>query len=219
MLSWEDFSEFITHFTKPTATHSEHDILLSICGNGTLLAANPYGIARNSAPNVDSQKVVCFCEVPLHCLGRIASRRSRNGIGFRKTFARTRGAGPIWYVEKDSPQHFGIQNLMAAVSAPHLATQPIWSLTPFIDVPGEYPTGTYRFEWEREWRCVGNFTFTPDDVAFLVIPSELHIAARDFFRNARNENLGPLFGCPYIDSAWDAATVARALSEVWPHNH
>lgn len=219
-MAWEDFSEFVTHFTKPTSTHSEHDTLLSICGNGRLVAANPFGIARNTAPDINSQKVVCFSEVPLHCLGRIAIRRSRNGIGFRKEFARSRGAAPIWYVEKDSPQHYGIQNLMAeAPYSPTPASQPIWNLTPLNDVPGEYPTGTYRFEWEREWRCIGDFSFTAADVAFLVIPQALHVPACEFFRNARDENIGPFYGCPYIDSAWDAATVARALTEVWPHNH
>jgi hypothetical protein len=29
-----------------------------------------------------------------------------------------------------------------------------------------YPNGSYYFEWEREWRKVGDFTFTTDEVAF-----------------------------------------------------
>lgn len=99
---------------------------------------------------------------------------------------------PIWYVEKDSPQHSAVtQLIMSARSKPIPNAQPIWKLTPFIDVPGDYPTGTYRFEWEREWRCVGDFVFDANDVAFLVIPQELHAPACEFFRNARNEKTGP----------------------------
>jgi len=177
-MAWDDFSEFVTHFTKPTPARSEYDNQLGICGSCRLEAQNPFGIARHSAPDTDAQKTVCFSEVPLHQLDRIANRRSRYGIGFTKQFAKSLGTQPIWYVEKDGAQHDAINDLMAkAHRASSPANEPIWQLTPFIDVPGDYPTGTYRFEWEREWRCVGDFKFAEDDVAFLVIPEELHVPA------------------------------------------
>ena len=219
-MAWDDFSDFLTHFTKPTPPRSEYGNQLSICGDRRLDARNPFGIARSSAPDRTSQLTVCFSEVPLHCLSRIAERRSRFGIGFTKDFAKSKGALPVWHVEKDSAQHASIDQLIsAALGTSNPADQPIWRLTPLIDVPGSYPTGTYRFEWEREWRCVGDFTFDESDVAFLVIPEELHVAACEFFREARDEHLGPFYGCPYIDSSWNSEQVQRALSECWPHQH
>ena len=219
-MSWEDFSEFMTHFTKPTPPRSEYDNELSICGDCRLSAANAFGIARSSAPDFDSQKAVCFSEVPLHCLDRLAKRRSRYGIGFTKKFAKAKGAQPVWYVEKDSEQHKSIDQMMAtARTAATPNADPIWKLTPFIDVPGTYPTGTYRFEWEREWRCVGDFRFDETDAAFLIIPEELHVAACEFFRDARDKHIGPFYGCPYIDSSWGLDKVTKALASRWPHEH
>lgn len=75
-------------------------------------------------------------------------------------------------------------------------TAPIWSVTPFVDETG----GSYNFEWEREWRHVGDLHFTPDDVAFLIIPEESHFYARDFFQSAEQDQLGPNYPCPFIDA-------------------
>jgi hypothetical protein len=40
----------------------------------------------------------------------------------------------------------------------------------------------YRFEWEREWRHVRDLNFTVQDVAFLIIPENLHQNARIFLK-------------------------------------
>ncbi len=212
-MAWSDFSDFVVHFTRPTPPASEYDNQLSILGSLRLEARSAFGIARNDAPLEQPQKTVCFSEVPLHCLGRVAARRSKYGIGFTKSFARSRGALPVWYVEKDSLQHRAIEKLIIrARSSEAPENEPIWGLTPFIDAPGTYPTGTYRFQWEREWRCIGDFPFHESDVAFLIIPQDLHGAARKFFDDARKENTGPAFDCPYIDSSWDQAMIEGAFA-------
>ena len=46
------------------------------------------------------------------------------------------------------------------------------------------------FEWEREWRCGGQFSFESEDTAFLLIPEEPHAAARWFFEDCLYEHLG-----------------------------
>ena len=206
---WSDFSEFVVHFTRPTPPTSEYENQLSILSNLCLEARNAFGIARSNAPATRPQKTVCFSEVPLHCLDRIAKRRSKYGLGFTKMFARSRGASPVWYVEKDSPQHAAIETMKGRALTTD--SDPIWMLTPFIDVPGVYPTGTYRFEWEREWRCLGDFPFTETDVAFLLIPEDLHDGARGFFQDAREQQLGPSFDCPFIDSSWDEVKIKKAF--------
>ena len=81
-----------------------------------------------------------------------------------------------------------------------------------IDAPGNYGGRDYQFEWEREWRHIGPFPFEPEDVAFLLIPEELHSAARGFFGNAYYENLGPAYFCPYVDPSWDRERIIEALN-------
>ena len=73
------------------------------------------------------------------------------------------------------------------------------NLAPFIDIPGNYGSSFYRFEWEREWRVVGDIYFTPSDVAFLIIPGEKHALARTFFNDAEIEHLGTNYTCAFYD--------------------
>ena len=81
-----------------------------------------------------------------------------------------------------------------------------------MDAPGDYSTGNYFFEWEREWRKLGDFKFTEVDVEFLVAPSALHEAARAFFDNAKADNLGPCYDCPFIDPYWKIEKIKPLLT-------
>ena len=212
--SWADISDFVVHFTKATIKGSDYDNIISICSSQVLLAQSPFGIAKNRAPEAHTQHAVCFTEIPLHLLGRIADRRkTRYGIGFSKKYVRERGALPVWYIEKDSPTHLAVEQLIKhAKDSDDAPADPIWRLTPLVDVPGEYGASVYRFEWEREWRHVGNMSFNEDAVAFLLIPENLHAAARAFFSDARRENLGPAYLCPYIDPYWGKRRIERVLA-------
>ena len=82
----------------------------------------------------------------------------------------------------------------------------IWKITPFIDAPGKYgkEERSYFFDWEREWRHVGPFSFRPEDVAFLLIPQEFHELARSFFEDCLYEHTGPSYLCPYVDPTCDS---------------
>ena len=208
---WRDYSDYLVHFTKPSLESSEYSNMMSICGSGRLRAANPFGIGRHAPASVP-QRAVCFSEIPLHELSRLADRRSSYGIGFSKEFVSSRGGCPVWYVAKDSVNADVLQTMMSeALQNRTSASQRIWELTTFIDFPGDYPTGTYRFEWEREWRVRGSLSFRESNVAFLVIPEILHHTARTFFRNAIDENIGPGYLCPYIDPRWDWDRVIAAF--------
>jgi len=55
-------------------------------------------------------------------------------------------------------------------------------------------------------------------VAFLIIPEELHVKAQMFYHEVREENSGPFYGCPYIDSSWDLDKVNGAIEHGWPGN-
>jgi hypothetical protein len=115
------------------------------------------------------------------------------------------GANPILYAYQDQEPATSIRALMDR--AMHDADDPIWKITPFVDMPGDYGGSRYRFEWEREWRKVGNLHFDPSDVAFLIIPEECHDLARDFFIAAERDEEGPNYPCPFIDAYWDAEQI------------
>jgi hypothetical protein len=185
---WHDMSNYLVHFTKPSKGLTDYDNMLSILGSRILAARN--------------------------LLDRLSNRRGKYGIGFSKQFILTRGGGPIWYVENGSPAEVAIRAvILQAFVTPDPVKNPIWAMTPFVDSTGDHPGGKYRFEWEREWRHVGNLNFSENDVSFLIIPEELHLAARGFFENALQENIGPAYFCPYIDVGWDIERIRITLEQ------
>jgi hypothetical protein len=171
---------------------------------------------REKAPDPKSQRVACFSEIPLYRLRRLAEARSEYGIVFRKDFVIHRGANPIMYAYKDHDMTAALKQI--AKSAKKDADHPIWRITPFVDAPGKYGNKTYFFEWEREWRKTGHFKFSEDDVAFLIIPEKLHKAARGFFDNAKVENLGPSYECPFIDPFWNRKKIKPLLPKYAEEN-
>jgi hypothetical protein len=168
--TWTDMSDFVVHFTKGSGEEDAYRNIIGIYWDHVLKTKKAFGIGRRLCPIQQSQFAVCFSQIPPGEWPRLADRReTRYGIGFRKDFVKSRGGGPIWYVWKESPQWFALKEMMAQHTSNGDAS--IWKLTPLIDAPGEYGS-------EREWRHVGEFPFSPDDVAFLLIPEHLHVAAR-----------------------------------------
>jgi hypothetical protein len=105
---------------------------------------SPFGIAYKEAPAPETQKVVCFSEVPLHRLGRIADKRGKYGIAFRKDFVIHRHGNPILYAYKDGQLNKSIRAMMKESKDDPDAK--VWDVTPFVDAPGAYGKSTYFFE-------------------------------------------------------------------------
>lgn len=214
---WSDMSEHVVHVVRGSSATEAYANVISILANGILLARNPFGAARGAAPDVASQNCVCFSEVPVDLLSRIIERRlprdrsAWHGIAFSKPFLTARGGGPVMYAYDGTPQAEAVRKLvLRAQGSRDAPSDPIWQLTPFVDLPGRH--GSYYFEWEREWRHVGNLSFRPEDVSFLLMPEEYHVAARDFFDEAARNETGPAYRCPFLDATWDRARCVAALA-------
>jgi hypothetical protein len=206
---WTDMSDHVVHFTKPAPDQTAYGAMMSILFHRKLEARSAFGFVRDKAPDPETQKTVCFSETPLHLLGRVADHRSEFGIVFRKDYVLQNGGNPILYAYKDQPVTQAIHHLVSAAAGN--PANPIWKVTPFIDRPGAYGSATYFFEWEREWRIVGDLSFDTKDVAFLIIPEGSHEAARIFFEGARDDHTGPCYDCPYIDGHWSLEKTTPVL--------
>lgn len=128
---------------------------------------------------------------------------------FRKEFIVQSNGGPIMYAYQDTAHAVALRKLVdAAVGKPD---DPVWRVSPFIDQPGQYGNSSYFFEWEREWRHVGDLNFKETDPVFLIIPEQFHEAARGFFDDAERKHLGPNYKCPFIDPYWNLNTITDLL--------
>lgn len=210
--NWNDMSNFVVHFTKGTEGKDDYHSMMGIYSQQVLLAKKRFGIGKDKAPQECTQQAVCFSEIPPGHWHRLVERReTKYGLAFTKEFILSRGGSPVWYAWKGTPPQQTLQNMMAQACGNPSA--PIWDLTPFIDAPGTYGKSDYLFDWEREWRHLGSLSFGPEDVAFLLIPEELHSAAYGFFENAQAENLGPAYFCPYVDPLWSRDLILETLNK------
>lgn len=211
--TWRDMSEYVVHFTRDTPEQSAYDTMMSILDQRRLVPGGRFGAARRREGLTAPQEAVCFSEIPLDRLDRIVGRRgSKYGIGFAQDVLVAAGGGRIWYIDKGGQLAAAVREVIDTASGPPLDTShPVWRLTPFIDFPGDYGDTRYRFEWEREWRVPGELHFTPDQVAFLFIPAELHETAQRFFQNARVDNFGPAYDCAFVDPLWTDESIRAAL--------
>jgi hypothetical protein len=190
--TWEDMSDYVVHFARPKGLRSDYDNMLNICWSQMLKPGGPFGIARGRAPEPQSQYAVCMSEIPLHQLRRLAKRRGGYGIGFTKQFVVARGGGPVWYAEKGGTIASAISTLIRrAQHSVHSAIEPIWTLTAFIDVPGDYAGGPYRFEWEREWRHVESFNSTRPMSRSWFSPKDCTKTLDTFFGTTNSQALDP----------------------------
>jgi Putative abortive phage resistance protein AbiGi, antitoxin len=204
--NWDDMSPFVVHFTKKSLNKTSYDNSLSILHQRRIEARGRFGIGKN---HTESPSSVCFSEVPLHQLKRLADKRGPYGIVFRKEYIVERNGGPIMYAYQDTTHATVLRSLVEnAIGKPN---DLIWKVAPFVDAPGAYGKSSYFFEWEREWRHIGDLHFQPADPAFLIIPEESHEAARHFFDDAERENLGPNYKCPFIDPYWSLQKVKSIL--------
>ncbi len=218
-----DLSTFVVHFTRDGQYGRARDNLISILANRKIEARTAYGMARHlagMAGTIDSpQQVVCFSETPLEhawmmCAdidGRSVSMSSY-GVAFTKTFARRRGANPVWYIDQ-TPGHDWltqpIDKLIAKIENGSATAEElgILDIAPFMEQMG----GVKEFWWEREWRHVGDMSFGVDDVVVIFAPESQH----DYMRRV-------LHGTPrwrsqnprIVDPGWGLERMIGALSEI-----
>jgi hypothetical protein len=210
---WLDTSDYLVYFAKGTDVDG-YNTIMSILGQRVLRRGpTPFGFARRIPGVAESQRAICFSEIPLGFTTRLVERRGTcYGISFHKRFILARGGCPLWYVEHGTPQHAVLEEMRTRAEMSPSTDNPFWKLTPFIDEPSG-PDAPYRydFRWEREWRMAADLAFSTSDVAFLFIPERLHADARSFFARSEVEDIGPSYLCPYIDPTWDVGRIVQSI--------
>ena len=181
-----DMSKYLVHFSN------SYDSMMGILSSGSINPSGPFG-KLNMLPQY-REETVCLSEKPFDSLSKLSSRRgSRLGLAFTKEFIISKGGNRVWYVEQNSSQHTSLERMASSNNCS------LSDLAPFIEIVSNNQNERRDFDWEREWRVIGQIPFSPEDVKYLFIPSDLHEQARIFFDDAERENIGPNYQCPFID--------------------
>ena len=172
--TWRDMSEYLVHLTESLAS------LASIFSSGVVEARHAYGAVCKHEILKNGQRVVCLSEIPLDHLSRLADKHGTYGVAFLKTTLRAQGATPVWYLERGNPvqQHLFEMVREAAYRHQPDLQDPLWQITPFIDYPGVYGDHEFKWQWEREWRVLGNLRFEPQALPFVFAPQSDHSEVR-----------------------------------------
>ncbi len=242
-----DLSTFLVHFTRSCNSRSAGDNLVSILQDQCIEARSVYGMAGRLVerfPELASgQRTVCFTETPLeHAWMMCSNIEGRSvqfngyGIAVTKTFARRRGVNPVWYLDItprggrdwltvpiDQLLDRAVEDAsLPPATAPDmeaLASAPILRLTPFLEQMGN-PTGTRRkeFWWEREWRHVGDLSFSTDDIVVVFAPEDEHDDVQERLRRRpRGATAPPAIASnmpAFVDARWGLERMIGALAEV-----
>lgn len=134
-------------------------------------------VFNNGGADPAWSQCVCFSETPLGELQSFyqAVHNKRNqykkyGLAFWQDSARTAGANPIFYVDSNRTADF-----LPALNST-IQSQAFIPLMHLIDTfgPSVIPRANTRsdFRWEREWRLLGDYAFTWQDVAFGICPQD-----------------------------------------------
>jgi hypothetical protein len=171
-----DLSTFVVHLTRDSNGTSAADKLTKIIQDRRLVAGSPMGWVSNEDvpddPEKQSQRVVCFSEVPLeHVYSLVADIAGRKvalkpyGLALTKIKARRLGVNPIWYVDCTPGRDWEVALALDALrdeakkggAFHHSASAKI---LPFIDRMGSGWSGggQREFWWEREWRHAGDLS-------------------------------------------------------------
>ncbi len=127
---WLDMSPFVVHFAKASEGRTAYENCIGILADRRIEARGNFGTGKDYKA---SPRSVCFSEIPLHYLGRLAKKRGPYGIGFRKEFLVERDGGPIMYAYKDTPHAMAMLKLVS--QAKDDPKNPIWKIAPFVDQP------------------------------------------------------------------------------------
>lgn len=209
-----DLSTFLVHLTKTIEERSALTNLESILDEGRLRAVRGmgWGIREMLITGYDSQKVVCFSEAPLQEINGLLDIEGRQvnlepyGIAFTKMTARKKGANPVWYVDTRADHEGQIaEALDALLKRANAGKAPftdfaVSRIFPFIEEMGVSKAGNRKeFWWEREWRHVGDFEFTPEEVVLVLAPEKDHPALARFGRNL-------------VDPSWSLERMVASLA-------
>lgn len=155
-----DLSSYLVHLTWTG------EALASILTQGRLEARGSFGLAGQNSEHAETHKAVCFTETPANELHRFGGRRF--GLVFKRDFIIQHGGQRVWYIDHGTPLWDAFRhelNRLRAITEDHR----FFEMTPFIDM---VRPGTYAFDWEREWRVVGDLRFDWSDVEYIVTPEQ-----------------------------------------------
>ncbi len=169
-----DYSPFLVHLTRTAEDGTPaKEILAKILRERELRAFNPLCLFNSELGFfVNDFTVVCFTETPIDQVGLlvmpVSGRQSQPepyGLVFDKEFIRSKGGNPVFYAGDEL--FSTLWDIYRTAESNSFDKQENRFLA-LVDKCN----GVRDFHWEREWRIVGNLSFTLNDVYLGLCPEQ-----------------------------------------------
>lgn len=191
------------------------DILKKILSCRTLLAT----CTEKIAGYVETPKFCCTCDIPLKDLAEHATFYGKAAIGFHAEAIHAGRFNPVLYIsysnllrllpEVAAPVDYAIDSDMAfgrdepaEVLFAHLfgpAFASLGELKAYIKIAEFSVRDEVTFYREREWRHIGDFSFMPEDVATILVPSEFVTEVQEHLPDNRYPSTIPVISWDFVE--------------------
>lgn len=225
-----DISSFVVHLTRQGEEDAEtpEANIKSILENRAITARTHHGFDKAALENADI-RTVCFTETPFEYLPLLSKEIDKRqiqfsewGLAFSKYIARLRGANPILYAHSFPNMGGGpyqpadaLRSMATVLNKGEVGVLKKEDFPPWFHIALEtllafsesmQRSGTPReWWWEREWRRVGDFTFSFDQVAFGLCPPEFVLPMEAWAMETLDHPIR------FISSRW---TIEEAISHL-----
>lgn len=225
-----DLSTFVVHFTRQTSRPA-HLNLRSMLRDRVIRAVTAMGSAASrlerGTAEWRSQRVVSFTESPLEQLHsffvEFAEERRHKfrpyGLAFTKVQARQLGVLPVWYTDVTRGTDWRVKHVWELIeeqkTAGTLVGSHIAAIAPFVETMGD--GHRKEFWWEREWRHLGSFRFSYDQLALGLCPEERIDEFEAYMRllAARRDD-ATAEEVRFVDPRWGLEQIIGTLAGVEP---
>jgi hypothetical protein len=223
-----DLSTFVVHFTRRT-NQPAHVNLRSMLRDRVIRAATAMGSAASRLDHGTaewrSQRVVSFTESPLEQLHSFfiefeEERRHKfrpYGLAFTKVQARHLGILPVWYSDVTRATDWRVNHVWRLIEeqtdAGTFVGSSIAQIAPFVETMGD--GHRKEFWWEREWRHLGSFRFSYEQLALGLCPEERIDEFEAYMRLLAGRRRDPRAeGIRFVDPRWGLEQIVGTLAGV-----
>lgn len=218
-----DLSTFLVHFTRDKNGKTAHQNLVSILTDSRLKAGAKLGKAKDE--DVEGQEVVCFTETPLeHSWALVEDIQGRQanlepyGVVFTKIWAREREVNPVWYIDATVGHDWLTKDVDALIehAMENDKGTEIFRLTPFFEIMGTWRDNQKEFWWEREWRKVGDLSFSWHDLVAVLAPEDEHKQLRTALESEAKKQgvVSEVSVLNFLDPRWGLERMIGSLAGI-----
>jgi hypothetical protein len=188
----EDLSPYLIHFTKEFNGNTAFENLISILREKKIRGTGPQNMysARMRKEQIDASiqdkfRVACFSEVPLELSHHLVNnplhghrKFSEYGLVFKKDTIKKHQGNPVLYVNDENKD---LKKFLNGEYEHFILNEQNTDSYRYLGAISNIVKPRVDYQFEREWRVVGDFSFNLDDIEYIIAPKGKHEDIQNYY--------------------------------------